>query len=106
VETENDDLLKKFRALIRNSARAIEAQFRESHHSWLACYENQLFVLKTYAGVLHNRGYINDEQFEFASIKLATASKKRNELNKSYTGKIQVPDEIKVDLLEQLNILP
>jgi CheY-like chemotaxis protein len=97
--------LKELQKEIANSATEIEREFTKgSGASWLACVATRLTVIDFALLEEDIKKLLTPEQYEKATLKMQKVKKRLNEFRQQF-GAGDVPEEIKKELIQALNIL-
>ena len=105
-EQNSENRLEELQGVIKNARQGIEAEFARSPNNWLSCFGSKVFVVETHLNSPKLQELVSSEKFQAAVIKLEQLKEKLFELQQQYPDRETMPpDEIKEELLSELDVL-
>lgn len=98
--------LEELEEIIINAPKEIEEEFAGTKNSWLACFINPVDAIETYLSSSRVAVLLSSEQYQRASERLEDLEREVYNLKEQYPERKTIPpDEIKKELLDELDIL-
>ncbi len=103
---EEISVLEELKLTISESPENIEREFAKAVNNWPACVGTRLSIMETYLTMSEEDGLVSAEEGQKAHAKIEAIKYKLLDLQKQYPEYTdEVPQEIKEEILSQLNIL-
>jgi len=92
--------------IIAESPKAIENECRRTKNSWPECFGSRVFPIETYLNSDKVKAELGEEKYAAVMTSLADLKDRLHELKQQYPDKnAPPPEEVKKQMLEQLNVL-
>ncbi|MES3005205.1 MAG: hypothetical protein V4690_03825 [Patescibacteria group bacterium] len=106
ITTPEESRLEILQQTISNSPEAIESEFARTQNSWMACLGSRIFIIETYSVSSKLEEEVGKEKVAEILNKLEILKEKHYKFKFQYPEKDSaIPDEVKRELLEDLNVL-
>jgi len=102
---ENISRLTELKQLIKNAPARIEAEFKRTANDWLSCFGTTIFQIETYLTSPKLQNELGAEKYRTSLEKIEKLKNQLLALKEQFPNKLPgPPDNIKKELLKQLNI--